>query len=297
MKQLLKVFVAIIFVIGMSHNVHSQDKEVGVYLGVTEYLGDLTWKHVSWNQSKLGGGAFFRYYFTPRFNFKGGLYYGKIEGYDGDKDPAQVGAAWSREGQFYSHLLDFHGQIEYNILPFISGNKLRNWSPYIFTGVSVFNFNPKGVLNGTVYELQPLGTEGQGKPGYEAKYALTQISIPYGFGVKYSFKRPRSSKQLNLYLWNIALYVSQNKTFTDHLDDFGGEWPDYTDFNMADPNDAAAVQLSDRLGTIAGGVFTSSCPNAANEAFPRGNPEANDAYMWFGFSISKTFRKNTCFWF
>ncbi len=294
MKQLLKVFIAMIFVLGMNSNVYSQDKEIGVYLGVTEYLGDLTWKHVSWNESKLGGGAFFRYYFTPRFNFKGGVYYGNIEGYDGDKDPQQDGAAWNREAQFKSHLLDIHAQMEYNILPYIAGNKLRNWSPYIFTGVSVFNFNPKGELNGVVYELQPRGTEGQGRPGYEPKYALTQISIPYGFGIKYSFKRPRSSKQLNLYLWNIALYVSQNKTFTDHLDDFGGYYPDYNnDFNLSDPEDAITAQLSDRKGTITSGVFTSPYP----VGFERGHPEQMDAYMWFGFSISKTFRNNTCFYF
>jgi hypothetical protein len=294
MKQLLKIFVAIIFVLGLANNAFSQDKEVGIHLGVTEYLGDLTWKHVSWNESKLGGGAFFRYYFTPRFNFKGGIYFGNISGYDGNKDSSIAGAAWYREFEFTSHLLDLHAQIEYNILPFISGNKLRNWSPYVFTGISVFNFSPKATLNGVVHKLQPLGTEGQGRPGYGPKYALTQVSIPYGFGIKYSFKRPRSSRQLNLYLWNIGIYVSQNKTFTDHLDDVGGYYPDIAnDFNMGNATDALAAQFADRLGTLSSGVFT---PSYA-VGYERGNPEANDAYMWFGFTISKTFRKNTCFCF
>ncbi|NLJ08302.1 MAG: outer membrane beta-barrel protein [Sphingobacteriales bacterium] len=269
----------------------SQDKEIGLIVGITEYLGDLTWAHVTWKETKPGFGALYRYYFNPRLNFKGGVYMGWISGWDGNKDADPPGQAYLRNISFKSHVLDFTAQVEYNILPFISGNKLRNWAPYVFAGISVYNFSPKAELDGTWYKLQPLGTEGQGLPGYEPKYSLTQFSIPYGFGIKYSFKRPRNSRQLNLYLWNIGLYVSQNKTFTDHLDDIGGKYPDFT---LLDGGvNGITAQLSDREGTWVGGNYV---PNRAPGSL-RGNPDANDMYMWFGFTISKTFRKNTCFCF
>ena len=294
MKLFLKTLLAITLISFLTTSVNAQDKEIGVNIGVTEYLGDLTYSHVSWNESKLGGGLFYRHYFSPRLNFKIGFYYGNISGWDGNKDSSIAGAAYNRDFEFYSHLVDIHAQFEYNILPFISGNKLRNWSPYIFGGVSVFNFNPKREFEGVVYNLQELGTSGQGRPGYGPKYALTQVSIPYGFGIKYSFKRPRTSSQLNLYLWNISVFISQNKTFTDFLDDVGDYYPDIVnDFNMGNPTDQIAAQLSDRLGTLANGVFT---PHYA-VGYNRGNPDYKDAYMWLGFSISKTFRKNTCFCF
>jgi len=294
MKKILRVLLVIAIVSMINFPAKSQDKEVGLIIGITEYLGDLTWAHVSWNETKPGFGALYRYYFNPRFNFKGGLYYGWISGWDGNKDADPPGQAYTRNVSFKSHLLDFTAQIEYNILPFISGNKLRNWAPYVFAGISVFNFAPKAELNGTWYKLQPLGTEGQGHAGYEPKYSLTQFSIPYGFGLKYSFKRPVNSRALNLYLWNIGIYVSQNKTFTDHLDDIGGRYPNWNDLlGGLDAVNGIAAQLSDREGSIVGGSYVP----VRTPGTVRGNPDANDAYMWFGFTISKTFRKNTCFCF
>jgi len=291
MRKVLEILIVLVVVICISFPAKSQDKEVGLIVGITEYLGDLTWVHVTWKETKPGFGALYRYYFNPRLNFKGGLYYGWISGWDGNKDTDPPGQAYLRNVSFKSHVLDFTAQIEYNILPFISGNKLRNWAPYVFAGISVFNFSPKAELDGTWYKLQPLGTEGQGLPGYEAKYALTQFSIPYGFGIKYSFKRPTTSRGLNLYLWNIGIYISQNKTFTDHLDDIGGIYPDFT---LLDGGvNGITTRLSDREGSFVGGNYVP----VRTPGTVRGNPDANDAYMWFGFTISKTFRKNTCFCF
>ena len=71
-------------------------------------------------------------------------------------------------------------------------------------------------------ELKPLGTEGQNLPDVlrdlndlPDPYALTQISIPIGVGVRYTLADR----------WDLRLEVGLRNTFTDYLDDVGG--PNY----------------------------------------------------------------------
>ncbi|MEA3497214.1 MAG: DUF6089 family protein [Bacteroidota bacterium] len=291
MRKNLGLFIIVIALMFSGNKANSQDWELGVSLGASEYLGDLTYSHVTWSESKFNLGGIYRYYFNPRLNFKAAVFYGNIEGSDVNKEVGS-GGAYTRNLSFKSHILEGTAQVEFNILPYITGNKLRNWAPYVFTGISVYNFNPKGELNGTWYELQPLGTEGQGLAGStQAPYDLTQISIPYGFGIKYSFKRPTNSSALNLYLWNIGVFVQQNKTFNDHLDDVGGTYPDYSKLDGG--TNGIVAQLSDRQGEMINGQYVPVRAVGSN----RGNPDADDMYMWLGFTITKTFRKNTCFCF
>jgi hypothetical protein len=276
------ILLLVLFTFFNANKAKSQDQEIGLILGVTEYLGDLTYSHVDWQESKFGFGALYRYYFSPRVNFKGGVYLGWVSGYDQDGQPDESGRPYGRNLSFKSHVFDATAQIEYNILPFISGNRTRFWSPYVFAGISVFNFNPKTEYQGDMIELQPLGTQGQntGLPGYEGPYNLTQFSIPYGFGIKYSFRNATTSSGFNMYLWNIGVYVSQNKTFTDMLDDVGGKYPDFTKLDGG--VNGLAAKLSDR------GPEIGSPPRTAGGL--RGNPDENDAYMWIGFTISRTLR-------
>ena len=84
----------------------------------------------------------------------------------------------------------------------------------------------------------------------------------------------------NMYLWNVGVYVSQNKTFTDMLDDVGGKYPDFTKLDGG--VNGLAAKLSDR------GPEIGSAPRTAGGL--RGNPDENDAYMWIGFTISRTLR-------
>jgi hypothetical protein len=64
--------------------------------------------------------------------------------------------------------------------------------PYFVLGVGVFNFNPQAQYEAedgskTWVDLKPLRTEGQGMAKYadRKEYKLTQMNIPYGFGIKY----------------------------------------------------------------------------------------------------------------
>ena len=68
---------------------------------------------------------------------------------------------------FRTQIQELSSQIEFNFLPFETGSVLYNWSPYIFSGISIYNFNPQAEnSNGQWVDLQPLGTEGQGTTAY-----------------------------------------------------------------------------------------------------------------------------------
>ena len=285
---------------------YSQDKEFGLMIGTTHYLGDLTETPIKFRETKFSTGLLFRYYFNPHINLKANLFYGNLQGADSNKPNTydnvnnSVTTQWAkfRNLSFKSYVLDISVMVEYNILPYVAGNDKHNWTPYISTGISIFNFNPRTKLNGVWYDLQPLGTEGQGttSPNAEAKYKLTQFAIPYGLGIKYSFKHPKGKSKIDLYLWNVGLEVCQRKTFTDHLDDVGGYYPDYKILMAARGTDGnLAVALSDRQPEALAPL------ERPGDAVPyrtpgtvRGNPDKKDQYLWVGFTITKTFRTRTC---
>jgi hypothetical protein len=56
----------------------------------------------------------------------------------------------------------------------------RSWTPFVFAGLGYFHTNPQNLLNDTWYDLQPLGTEGQGT-GNGAGYGLNQCAFPSGW--------------------------------------------------------------------------------------------------------------------
>jgi hypothetical protein len=59
-----------------------------------------------------------------------------------------------------------------------------------------------------------------------ASYKTGSFTLPYGVGIKYQIRRP----------WNIGIEYGARKTFTDYLDNLGGD-PTSTDkFQQGDPS-------------------------------------------------------------
>ena len=89
-----------------------------------------------------------------------------------------------------------------SIFAYETGNRRHPFSPYIFTGLAMYNFNPQARQfdtenpfdndgkdsNNPWLDLQPLGTEGQQSSHYpeKAPYQLVQFAIPIGIGLKLS---------------------------------------------------------------------------------------------------------------
>lgn len=194
----------------------AQGIELGLFLGASNYYGDLSNDGIMLNQTHPSAAIIGRYNLNEKWAVKGFIGYGRISGTDKDADSD---IKKLRNLNFYSDLFEVSAQIEFNLVR--NSNRYtatRRLIPYLFTGVGMFNFNPKTELNGKTYELQPLGTEGQGTTTYndKTKYALTQICIPFGIG----FKKKLGQR------FCIGLEIGARYTFTNYLDDIGGLYAD-----------------------------------------------------------------------
>tara|TARA_B110000902_G_scaffold258779_1_gene329073 strand:- start:579 stop:1172 length:594 start_codon:yes stop_codon:yes gene_type:complete len=176
--------------------------------------------------------------------------------------------AKNRGLHFKSPIYELSGQVEFNFLPFQPENPLYTWTPYVYTGISIFHFNPKAEnKNGEWVDLQELGTEGQGTTLFpdRKKYSLVQYAIAMGGGVKIAVNPS----------FNIVLEYGIRKTFTDYLDDVSTTYPgDLLDMTneanfMSDPSET--YQLGEQ----------------------RGNPDKKDWYSFAGITLSFRLNNNT----
>ncbi len=239
----------------------AQYNEVGIQLGVSRYKGELSPHAFDLTFLHFAGGAFFRHNWNRHWSWIMELNYGKVSG---DDSQLNTGFERNRNLNFYSTIWDFTPGVEFNFLPFETGNSDFPFTPYIFTGFSVFKFNPK---SGGV-ELQPLGTEGQGLAGRPAPYHRVSFAIPIGGGLKISLGQSIG----------IGIQVSARRTYTDYLDDVSTTYPDLNQLQAT--HGADAVSFSDPS------AFHDSIPNYAKyEGKQRGSPSEDDWYIFTTFTL------------
>lgn len=243
--------------------------EIGPFLGCSYYIGDLN-PIGHFNQfTKPAIGGVFRYNFNTRLAVRANALFGSMEG---DDSFAFSAAQQQRNLKFKSPLSELSGQLEFNFLDFEMGSDRHIFSPYIFGGIALFKFNPQARVNGKWVDLQPMGTEGQGLPGAASrrKYNLSQLSLPFGVGVKMSL-----AKNLGL-----SIEWGMRKTFTDYLDDVSTVY--YDPAAIAAKRGPAAAALSD--------PSIGNDPNYSNVGRQRGNPSTKDWYSFAGIVLTVKFK-------
>jgi hypothetical protein len=152
-----------------------------------------------------------------------------------------------------------------------SKKRKRNLSAYLFAGVGVFYYNPKGKYNGTWYALRKLHTEGQGLPGGPAQYSNFNLCIPMGIGMKYLVNKK----------WSVGAEISVRKTFTDYIDDVSTRY--YDKAALANAYGIQAAQVADpSLGEVKGATL----PDASGTGAQRGDSKYKDAYMFLTVNVA-----------
>lgn len=246
-----------------SHNLLAQF-QVGPFLGAGGYLGDLNYKPLKRLKPAIGIAGI--YNISDRLGIRGGFTVNTLEG--GDQWSGTTYLKENRNLSFTSRISEFSLTAE---LTAFNLNTI-NWSPYIFGGLAVFHFNPYVQDSGTKTFLRPLSTEGQGLSEYPDRkpYALTQISIPFGGGIKYIL-----SDNITL-----DLQMGLRKTSTDYLDDLST--------NYVDPNillqrrGATAVRLSYRGDEVPGGISDFPDNGYPTKDAQRGSIQYKDWYYFGG---------------
>jgi hypothetical protein len=239
--------------------------EIGFIGGVSYYLGDLNRTH--FKNVLAAGGLVVRKNIDRRFSYKAELLYLNIAADDRNSNNLDT----NRGLHFKSPVYELSGQIEFNFLPYEPGNALYTWTPFVYTGVSLFRFNPQAEnKNGEWVDLQELNTEGQGTSSFpdRRKYALVQFAIPLGGGVKIAVNPS----------FNIILEYGVRKTFTDYLDDVSKTYPGQQILSL--DYGVSSSEMSDPTDTHVQGD-------------QRGDPNKNDWYSFAGITLSFKLNNNT----
>jgi hypothetical protein len=259
-----------LFLLFIAFDASAQYNEVGIFLGVSRYKGELSPHLIDTKFIHPAVGIFYRHNRTRHWSWKFEFNYGRVSGDDARQN---TGYELNRNLNFYSDIFELTFAYEFNFFPFETGNDRYPFTPYIFSGLTMFYFNPKTVVNGSVVRLQPLGTEG------EMPYNLVTFAIPIGGGFK-----------INTGSVSIALQVSVRRTYTDYLDDVSTTYPDYN--TMLATKGPVAAYLSDpgflRDSALAHGILAGK---------QRGDPAFNDWYVFAGVTIFvrlTNFQKEFC---
>ena len=245
--------------------------EAGFMVGGSHYFGDLN-TSVNLSSPGLMGGLVARYNFDQRICLKFGANYARVSA---DDAKSQNIYEQARNLNFHSNIKEATAQFEFNFLPYVHGSREQYFAPYVLAGFSVVNFNPQTELDGTTYDLRPLGTEGQFQG--EEYYAITG-AFAYGGGFKIDLS----------YEWSVNVELSGRYMWTDYLDDVSTTYPDQEDLQSLRGD--IAPQLSDRSLLIKG-------VNDAKIGQPgrqRGNSQTNDSYFFLNIGMLYYFGDLKC---
>lgn len=212
---------------------------LGVSLNAFNYFGDLAplegRASTDISFTRPGIGIFYGHRFGPRYTLRASFTYGTVRGDDfesADLNDENARFRYVRNLHFRNRIKELTVVAIFDLFKNESSYISRvQWTPYAYTGVTVFHHNPQAFVPedsglpeaGTWVNLQPLGTEGQyadlqeSDANYGIKpYKKIQISIPFGIGMRY-----RLNQVLDLSFETGVRYL-----FTDYLDDVSQNYVD-----------------------------------------------------------------------
>jgi hypothetical protein len=257
-----------------------QYNSVGLSLNGMNYFGDIVPKvsipSLRFGATRLNVGVNLTHRFTPRISARVGLAYGRITGEDSkaaDPNDADARFRYHRNMNFRNDIVEGSAVAIFDLIANRNNYiKRPDFVPYVFAGVAVFHHNPKGLVSGgtvptslssgALINLQPLQTEG-------VSYSLTQVSIPFGGGVRYKLNKS----------FDIGLEMGWRKTFTDYLDDVSGKFV------------APSTLTSDAAKYFGGGITRTDQmevfgPGFNNAGEMRGKGNEKDWYIVTGLTLN-----------
>lgn len=240
-----------------------QGQEFGIYGGLSFYEGELAPLEVSTYIETLrpAFGVFGRANVNDHIAFRLGFNRLTIMGDDDLRGTPQG------QRSFETDMNELYLNLEITPFYLYLFNGGMTVGPYLYGGGAFFTFNPTRTWNGQRVELQPIGTEAQGQPGYPAPYDLQGFALIGGGGVKWLINEQ----------WTLSAEYGARKTFTDHLDDLSSTPVVYGD--VLQNGDLAAELSNPGLN-----------PDTAdlNYTYRRGGPNP-DWYFTGGLTLSYLF--------
>lgn len=268
---MVKKYLFLFFAVSICFVAQAQRTELGIWAGGSGYIGDIN----PTNAIKVtdpAGGFLFRINYNPFWALRLGIAQGAVQAADSTSNNSQNKL---RNLSFKSQLTEISGVFEFNMFKY--GVKTAyKFSPFVFAGLSAFLFNPQTTYQGTTYDLQAMGTEGQRAGTGKSAYSIVNMSIPFGLGFKYNLGGKTT----------VGGELGYRYTFTDYLDDVSGAYSDTQAIQSSNGNVAAA--LADRSGEVNSGV------NIGRVGSQRGDAVKKDMFFFVGLSLTYTFVPLKC---
>jgi Domain of unknown function (DUF6089) len=266
--SLKKYFFTILLFLIWNTSFGQQGWELGGWIGGSNYWGDLN-NNYRINRTGLAFGAIGRYNFNNRLCLKLGLNYGTVSGYDSDsKNTFEK----TRNLSFKSNVFDVTGQFEFNFFPYNHGSNDEFYTPYIFGGITTYNYNPQAYYQGKWYNLREMGTEGQ---FYGDEYYSIAQALAYGVGFKIDLNS----------VWSMNFEASFRKLYNDYLDDVSSTYASRKDIEKL--RGPVAVALADRSVEVVPDPI-------GTRGRQRGDSKSNDQYYFLSIGIVYYFGNLHC---
>lgn len=180
----------------------SNRSEVGAGLGVFNYTGDLL-RTYSLTSVKPAATVFYRSNISKVISMRTSLTGGKI----GASEKPIDAFATKRGAAFNLFLLELSGVFEYHFLDWRDDTRRLRFTPYLFTGMSLFGFS--------------------GNQSKTAPYSNVQMAIPFGGGMKYVIN-PK---------YYVSFEIGIRKTFFDYLDNISDGNTQFKNYQYGNFND------------------------------------------------------------
>jgi hypothetical protein len=114
-----------------------RNSDIGVFAGVSYYLGDINPNRLFYSPGPAGG-VFYRYNLHPRQALRGSFFFGGLSANDLDfKNSFQIARAASFSGTVGEGAVQF----EFNFLPYTTEGKLWDYTPYFAAGAGIAFIN------------------------------------------------------------------------------------------------------------------------------------------------------------
>jgi len=167
---------------------NAQDWEGGLFIGGTNYVGDLVVPTFTLKEMNYGAGLVIRHNLNRRMAIRGNLLFGKIDGRDNNWSEPDFRAR--RNFSFESPITELSVNFEYS--PFVQrewlddeGKFIRKITPYGFAGIGVAFWDPATDFNLSDDGGPPIGTSlAKIEEDKNSDYSTTALVIPIGAGIK-----------------------------------------------------------------------------------------------------------------
>ncbi|UOB18877.1 DUF6089 family protein [Abyssalbus ytuae] len=184
----MKRVIFLLFLIVGTHYANAQLNEIGVFVGGSNYIGDIGSTNFI-NPNEFAIGALFKWNPSARYSYRISGTFASIAGNDRDSD---IASRVERGYAFTNKIKELSAGIEFNFLEFDLHSFSKPATPYIYTGISYFSYK-------NIY------FDGNNDVNYE-NHSTFAIPITLGFKAKVSSHLILGAE------------IGARYTFTDNLD-------------------------------------------------------------------------------